>query len=273
MDIHLFKSTWGMTEPLPEALERIARAAFDGVEIMVPPEDPLRTAAQRAAVLASGLEVIPLVVARGPGKDLYRAAVEEAASYGPRQITSHTASDAMGDAEAVDFLGFALDLEEEIGIPIGHETHRTRILFTPWRTADILRQLPRLKLVADYSHWVVVAERLLEDRADDMALANRHAIHIHARVGHPEGPQVNDPRAPGSVAALAAHEAWWVDIFRQRALAGADRITVTPEYGPAPYMPTIPFTDEPGAHLWEICVWGAARMRALFAETHGLQPA
>src|SRR5690349_1497773 len=210
-ELRVFRSTWGMEEPLPEALARIASAGYDGVEVNVTPLVPMDRDWLRATVLASGIEAIPVVL--GPHtRDGYRREIEGAAAYGPRQITSHTGLDAWSDAEAVDFLGFALDLERELGIPINHETHRSRILFTPWRTAAILRQLPDLRLVADYSHWVNVTERLLDDRAEDMALANSRVRHIHARVGHPEGPQVNDPRSPANAAAVAAHETWWSDI-------------------------------------------------------------
>lgn len=264
LELRVFKSTWGMVEPLPEALERISGAAFDGVEVNVTPLLPIDTAWQRTTLRASGLEVIPVVL--GPHtRDGYRTAIEFAASHEPRQITSHTGLDAWSDAEAIDFLGFALELERELGIPINHETHRSRILFTPWRTAEMLRQLPDLRIVADYSHWAVVAERLLEDRADDMSLANGRARHIHARVGFAEGPQVNDPRSPANAAAVAAHEAWWADIVRARLADGSGRLTVTPEFGPPPYMPTVPFTEAPVTDLWDVCAWGAARFRELFA--------
>jgi sugar phosphate isomerase/epimerase len=267
MELRVFKALWGMTEPQPEALARIAAAGYAGVELLVPPWPPMDPDAQRAAVLASGLPVIPVIISGSADRDAYRRAVDHALTYRPQHhITSHTALDAMEHGEAVDFLGWALELEAEIGVPIGHETHRQHLFFTPWQTAALLRELPALKLVADYSHWVNVAERLLEDRADDMALANRHAIHIHARVGHPEGPQVNDPRAPSNAAAVAAHEAWWREIIRNRAAAGAAVMTITPEYGPPPYMPTVPFTDEPVADLWAVCLWGAGRVRELFAE-------
>lgn len=273
LELRVFRSTWGLEGPLPDALERVAAAGFDGIEVNVTPVVPMDRRWLRETVLASGMEVSPVVL--GPHtRDAYRSEIEGAAAYGPRQITSHTGLDAWSDAEAVDFLGFALELERELGIPINHETHRSRILFTPWRTAEILRQLPDLRLTADYSHWVAVAERLLDDRADDMALANTRARHIHARVGFAEGPQVNDPRSPAHEAALAAHEAWWAAIIRERIDDGSARLTVTPEYGPPPYMPTTPFSETPVTDLWDVCLWGAARFRELFASVvAGASPA
>lgn len=265
MELRLFKSTWGMTGEIEAQLAQVAAASYDGVEVLVPPFPPADAERQQRAVLASGLEAIPLILSFDGDRDRYRRAIETAAAYAPRQITSHTGSDAMTHAEAVDLLGFALELEAEIGIAIAHETHRGHLLATPWQTAAILRELPALRIVADYSHWVVVAERLLDDRADDISLANRHAIHVHARVGHPEGPQVNDPRSPANAEAVDRFEHWWRDIFRQRAAQGAERVTVTPEYGPPPYMPTHPFSEAPVADLWELCLWGATRVRELFA--------
>ena len=265
MDLRLFKATWGMTGPIEAQLEQIAAAGYDGVELRCPPADERLTEGQRRAVLASGLEAIPLVVSFTPDRDEYRRVLEEAVRYAPRQVTSHTAYDAMSHAEAVDFLGWAQGLAADLGVVVNHETHRQHLFATPWQTAALLRELPGLRIVADYSHWVVVAERLLDDRADDMAIANAHAMHIHARVGHPEGPQVNDPRSPSNAAAVARHEAWWLDIIRRRAVDGEARITVTPEWGPPPYMPTLPFTDQPVVDLWSLCLWGADRMRGLFA--------
>jgi sugar phosphate isomerase/epimerase len=266
MDLKVFRSTWGLDGPLHHELARVAAAGFDGVEVLVPPFPPIGAAEQRRTVLASGLEAIPLILSWDGNRDAYRRTIDAALEYNPRQVTSHTASDVMSDAEALDFLAFTLDLQREIGVPINHETHRGHIFHTSWQTARLLRALPDLHLVADYSHWVVVAERFLEDRADDLALANGHVAHIHARVGQPQAPQVNDPRSPTNADAVAVFEGWWKDIFRRRAASGAERITVTPEYGPPPYLPVLPFTDEPVADLWEVCLWGAEQVRRLFAE-------
>jgi hypothetical protein len=37
---------------------------------------------------------------------------------------------------------------------------------------------------------------MLDDQNETINLALSRTGHIHARIGHPEGPQVNDPRAP-----------------------------------------------------------------------------
>jgi hypothetical protein len=99
-----------------------------------------------------------------------------------------------------------------------------------------------------------------------MALCVKRARHIHGRVGHEEGPQVNDPRAPEWHTPLLAHEAWWKAIIAEHRKAGASHLTFTPEFGPPNYMPTLPYTCQPVSDLWDVCLFMAERFRTLFAE-------
>jgi hypothetical protein len=87
-----------------------------------------------------------------------------------------------------------------------------------------------------------------------MKLAIERSGHIHARIGHPEGPQVNDPRAPEWEAAVKAHLLWWDEIVSRKKKAG-EGLTVLTEFGPADYMPTTPYTRQPLADQWEINVY------------------
>lgn len=267
MELRVFRSTWGLDRPLGPSLERVAEAGFDGVEVLVPPFPPDEPVEMRQLILSSGLEPIPLILAFTADRDAYRRALDAALEYHPRQVTSHTAPDWLDDEAALEFLDFTSGLEREHGVRINHETHRGHLFNTPWQTARLVRARPDLRLAGDYSHWVVVAERLLEDRGEDLAVIAPHVRHIHARVAHPQAIQVNDPRAPEHADAVAAFEGWWAQIFRAQAAAGADRITVTPEYGPPPYMPVKPYTQEPESDLWDVCVWGMHQVRRLFAAT------
>lgn len=62
------------------------------------------------------------------------------------------------------------------GFEVYHETHRKRYLHSPWVTAELLPKFPDLKLVADLSHWICVAE------TDTVCAARRGApklLHSH----------------------------------------------------------------------------------------------
>jgi hypothetical protein len=55
-----------------------------------------------------------------------------------------------------------------------------------------LTRYPDAHICADYSHWVVVAERNLSDAEAIMERCAAHCIHLHTRVGHSQG-AVPDP--------------------------------------------------------------------------------
>ncbi len=111
-----------------------------------------------------------------------------------------------------------------------------------------------MNLTADFSHWCNVAESLLEDQEEAIDLAVQHSIHIHARVGHPQGPQVTDPRFAEWKVALQKHIDWWRKIYQHHQFNGKKEITITTEFGPAPYLPAAP-GGNPLADQWEINVW------------------
>jgi hypothetical protein len=106
----------------------------------------------------------------------------------------------------------------------------------------------------------VVCESLLEDMGDFLDVAMDRTIHIHSRVGHHEGPQVPHPAAPEYAECLAAHERWWDAMRARQEKRGAKRLTVTTEFGPPGYMQTLPFTNQPVADLWKVCVWMKDRL-------------
>jgi hypothetical protein len=192
--------------------------------------------------------------------------VEECLDHDPLFINAHSGSDTWSLAEAEDFYGAVMELEQRIGLTISHETHRLRYLGNPWTTRPILERFPDLKLTCDFSHWVCVAERLLEDCGPILGLAAARCHHLHARVGFEEGPQVPDPRAPEWSRHVEAHEAWWDMIWASQQQRGMNITTLVPEFGPAPYMHLLPYTQTPVADLADICDWQARRQQARFLE-------
>jgi len=160
--------------------------------------------------------------------------------------------------------GQALALEQTYGLPIAHETHRSRITFSPWDTSQLLTTFGDIKLTCDFSHWVTVCERLLDRESAILEQCAQHCVHIHARVGYEQGPQVTHPNAPEWAAHLAAHERWWQQIWQAQVQCGMAVSTLTPEYGPPNYHHTLPFSQEPVSDLWAICDWQWHREKAHF---------
>jgi hypothetical protein len=93
---------------------------------------------------------------------------------------------------------------------------------------------------------------LLQDQKETVELALTRTRHIHARVGHAQGPQVNDPRAPEWRSTVEQHLAWWDRAIELRRQAGAATFTFLTEFGPPNYMPTLPNTREPVSNQSEI---------------------
>jgi len=267
MRIQLVRHLWGVdhTRGLEHYLPRWQSAGYEAVE------GSLRFSPDRKAFLSflksSGWRWISQVFSRefAPGGTVekhlesLRGQIEECLELDPLFFNAHSGSDGWTHAQAVDFYGTALELEKTLGVTICHETHRQRYFGNPWTTRAVLEQFPTLKLTCDFSHWVCVAERLLEDCKDIISLAARHCHHLHARVGHEQGPQVSDPRAPEWERHLIAHEAWWDRIWSSQRQRGMEVSCLVPEFGPPPYLPTLPFTQCPVADLADVCNWVAHR--------------
>jgi hypothetical protein len=114
--------------------------------------------------------------------------------------------------------------------------------------------IPELRITLDVSHWCNVSESLLSNQAETLKIAIERTDHVHARIGHPEGPQVSDPRAPEWKETLDAHLAWWdkiAEIKKQK----NEQLTILTEFGPPDYMPTEPYSRKPLANQWEINVY------------------
>ena len=144
-------------------------------------------------------------------------------------------------------------MSKQSGVLICHETHRARILYSAAVSRPFFEKLPDLRITFDVSHWCNVHESLLEDQQETVNMALERVGHIHARIGHPEGPQVNDPRAPEWEPVVAAHFAWW-DKVAERKKKNNERLTILTEFGPPDYMPTLPYTRQALADQWAINV-------------------
>lgn len=146
-------------------------------------------------------------------------------------------------------------VSNETGIPVIQETHRFRWSYAAHVVKNYLEQFPNLKLALDLSHWFCVSESFLEDQQEAIDMAIDHTVHLHARVGHTQGPQVTDPRTPENATALAHHLKYWDQWINNLRGKGVAECTITPEFGPYPYMIHSPADNKPVADLWEVNGW------------------
>ncbi|MEW5770147.1 MAG: sugar phosphate isomerase/epimerase [Pseudomonadota bacterium] len=274
MRLELFKTLWGHAGTLAEAAAQAAEAGFTGLEATL----PLDAARQRelAAVLhGHGLAYIGEVYTGGwyvperhapPARHLADIghALAAADVLAPRFVTCIGGCDAWPLDVSLRFFEDAMRLAERAGHTLVFETHRSRTLFNPWVTVEVLRRLPELRLTCDFSHWCVVCERALDEETEAIDLVAAHAHHIHARVGYDQGPQVPHPAAPEYADWLASHQRLWERIWQRQLARGQAVATMTPEFGPDRYLHELPFTRMPVADLWQINAWVGATERAHF---------
>ena len=262
MELYVFRSLWGMTGPIEARIAQIAAEGYDGVE----------TGHQPDVISASDLRMLldryHLKLTMGTTIDSssqIEAMLSIHTVYQPLRLGVHAGRDSMSHDEGARFIEQALKIAQKIGIKVAFETHRGRIFYTPWDTAFYLQQFSDLHVVADFSHWVNVCERLPDDQITAINLACERTIHIHGRVGYEEGPQVPDPAAPEYATQREWHEARWQTIREAHQRRADSFLTFTPEYGPPGYMHTLPHTKAPVADLSTICLWAATRIRQQFA--------
>ena len=257
----LFKTLWGWTASLEQACSSAASDRFDGLEVNLdhPCFKGLKPQEIRRCLSDSKQHLILEIVTGGdytpdlncfPSQhlDQVQSGLERAMALDPLKITLITGSDSWDEVEQHRFLDRLLDQVEACAIPVTLETHRSRSLFDPWRMPGLLARHPRLRLTADLSHWCAVSERLMTPELSPIQAMAARVDHIHARVGHAQGPSVSHPFAPESAQALESHRRCW-QLFLDRSAVPGRPITMTPEFGPDGYMPLHPFTAEPLADV------------------------
>jgi sugar phosphate isomerase/epimerase len=182
--------------------------------------------------------------------DLFNEWMERIKAYPSQKVNSQTGKDffSLEDNEKL------INAATSSGLNIVHETHRNKFSFAAHITKQYLEKIPDLRVTLDASHWVCVAESFLDDQTDALKLATSRADHVHARVGYPEGPQVPDPGVNEWGEALDKHLAWWDMVVEIKRKENVD-LTITPEFGPFPYMVHSPKTNDPVCDQWEVNKW------------------
>ena len=259
-ELKILATNWGFAGSLDAYCSKVKKEGYDGIEIWWPMEkagqDELFSVLKKYSLevgFLCGAYQNNYAEHLAHFKKMTGAAATNTTQK-PLYINCHSGRDYFSEKENQAFIDHTLQLAKSSGVSIYHETHRSRILYSAPASKPYLQKNPGLQITLDVSHWCNVSESLLQDQPETMALALERAGHIHARIGHPEGPQVNDPRAPEWEAAVKAHLSWWDKIVARKKNAG-ERLTILTEFGPPDYMPTTPYTHQPLADQWAINVY------------------
>ncbi len=256
--LEFYQTDWGRQTSWDLFCEKTKAAGYDGLETWFP-RDEKSQAELRAALQKHNLKVGFL---NGTNKSVsfeeslksYTEHFKILIAWKPAYINCHTGNDFYTFEQNKAFIAAANRIAKEHNIPIYHETHRGRFSYNLPDTKKYIKAIPDLKLTLDISHWMVVHESLLENQDAELSEVLNRSHHIHARVGHAEGPQVNDPEAPEWKKAVDRHLDIWEKLIRQK-WQTQDVFTITTEFGPANYMPTLPYTKVPVADQWKANVF------------------
>ena len=256
--LEFYQTDWGRQISWDAFCEKTKAAGYDGLETWFP-RDEKSQAELRAALQKHNLKVGFL---NGTNKSVsfeeslksYTEHFKILIAWKPAYINCHTGNDFYTFEQNKAFIAAANRIAKEHNIPIYHETHRGRFSYNLPDTKKYIKAIPDLKLTLDISHWMVVHESLLENQDTELSEVLNRSHHIHARVGHAEGPQVNDPEAPEWKKAVDRHLDIWEKLIREK-WQTQDVFTITTEFGPANYMPTLPYTKVPVADQWKANVF------------------
>jgi sugar phosphate isomerase/epimerase len=250
-------TNWGWTGTLDAFAAKAKDLGYDGFEVWFPGEKKGQD--ELLEVLGKYKLQVGFLVGGG-GSDFtkhfqdFKNALAGALVFKqkPLYINCHSGKDYFTFDQNSKFIELTIEQSVKSGIKIAHETHRGRMCFAAHVTKAFLEKYPKMRLTLDISHWTNVHESLLGDQADAVNLALSRTVHLHTRVGHEEGPQVNDPRAPEWKETLKAHLGWWDTVIKNLEKSGEKQFTFLTEFGPPSYLPTLPFTNVPVADQWDI---------------------
>lgn len=251
----ILATNWGFPGTIDEFCKRAKDAGYDGIEVWWKDDDALFAALDKYK-----LEVGFLCSGNSNEYTKHAASFEAALTAAttqrrkrPLYINCHSGKDYFSFDQNSKLIDITTRISQQTNIPIYHETHRSRMLFAAHVARQFIEAKPALRLTLDISHWCNVHESFLQEQPEAVSMALARAGHIHARIGHPQGAQVNDPRAPEWEQAVKAHFAWWDEVVKLKQAKG-ETLTVLTEFGPVDYMPALPYTRQPLANQWDINV-------------------
>jgi sugar phosphate isomerase/epimerase len=167
-------------------------------------------------------------------------ALDAAKRHGVMLVNAHVGTPHLSTAEAADLAKGMIEAANSRGVRLLFETHRGRITQDLFRTLELLKAVPAMRLTLDVSHYIVCEEkpgpvaelmpllRQLFDRVDMM----------HGRVSNGEQIQVDVGDGTGELP--QRFKSFWCEAMRAWRLRSApgSALVFTPELGPPSYAIT-----------------------------------
>lgn len=270
MELKILCPQWGQTHLDTEAFfTKVKEAGYDGVDTWVPENREER----KEFIRLLGVYELDMVShqhqASGDNMDdfckSFEYYLELSLETNPILINSHSGRDYFTLEQQLRVIDVAQDFALKNNIRIAHETHRGRIGFGPVNSRELFKLRPDMKITADLSHWVCVTESYLENFSEEVDEAVKRTEHIHARVGFIEGPQIPDPRSPFWKDQVDFFLKLWERMIEYQRSIDTEVFTITPEFGPPPYMWVSPGDNVPLADQWEVNIFMKDLLREKFS--------
>lgn len=244
--LKVLQSLWAMERrsailpelTVPESIERIAGAGFDGISTHWTDRSKVAALYPRLAergLVAEG-QCFPQTV------DDLKPVLEIATQYPVAHLCLQPDIRPRRIEDCLPLLEGWMALGAEAGIPVLIETHRDRMTTDLYFTLDLMERIPGLPLLADLSHFLVGREFAWPVSEENHAYIRRildQSWAFHGRVASREQVQIE---------LFFPHHKPWFDLFldwwdygfrswRARAPEGAT-LAFTCELGPKPYAIT-----------------------------------
>lgn len=271
MDIKILCPQWGQEHLDEEAFfAKVKDSGYDGVDTWVPESQKDRNRFVRLLSEYDLSMVSHQHQAKGQTINEFCKSFEYylnlSLESNPILINSHSGKDSFTLDEQLRVIDTAENFAIKKNIIVAHETHRGRIGFGPVNSRELFGFRPKIKITADFSHWVCVTESYLEDFEKELDEAIKRTEHIHARVGFTEGPQISDPRNSYWEREVNFFLEIWARILERQQSIGTEVFTITPEFGPPPYMWVKLNDNEPVSNQWDINVFMKDLLKEKFSD-------
>ncbi len=253
--LQIGQSLWAMTAlpmnasaewTLDEKMAHCRDAGFEHIECAIANDEGGR----RHLEALNKIKLPWALVNRLKSVEQTREAVRFAADNGALWVTCQPASAFHALEEVVEIVRAGVELAADNDLPFFVETHRDTFTENIPQTLQLIEAIPDIKMVADFSHFVVVGEFYgwqSEGALERMQPIINHVAHIHGRISNGQSVQVDVGDGEGDEGTPAHFfTRLWAAMFkhwRQSAQPG-DVMSFTSELGPPRYAITLPNGSE-----------------------------